>query len=70
MDVLFLVVEHSRDSHACVGIVEGTIDPQSSHVGLVCVEMLDVATFRLNPVFVEVGEAIQGGMAGGTVIAL
>lgn len=32
--------------------------------------MLDVATLCLNPVFVEVGEAIQGGMAGGTVIAL
>lgn len=61
---------HSRDCHACVGIVESTVNSQPRDIRNVCVEVLDVITLRLDLILAEVGEIVHGRMASGAVIAL
>lgn len=59
-----------RDCHACVGVVESTVIAQPSDIRFVRIEVYDVATFGLYPIFVEVGEINQGRMASRAVVTL
>lgn len=64
------LVEYLRDCHACVGVVESTVNPQPVNIGLICVEVYYVTPLRLDPIFVEVADTIQGRMASRAVITL